>query len=72
MYQLKKIVMYGTESFVILRNNADGTITSFGEYPDNTDFANFKKDLQDGVELQDAEGQVMTKEQVEEFMRSLP
>jgi len=31
-----------------------------------------KEYLQDGVELQDAEGQVMTKEQVEEFMRSLP
>jgi hypothetical protein len=40
--------------------------------PDNTDYTQFKKDLQDGVELQDAEGQVMTKEQVEEFMRGLP
>ena len=40
--------------------------------PANTDYTQFKKDLQDGVELQDAEGQVMTKEQVEEFMRSLP
>ena len=40
--------------------------------PDNTDYTKFKKDLKDGVELQDAEGQVMTKEQVEEFMRGLP
>jgi hypothetical protein len=27
--------------------------------PDNTDYANFKKDLADGAELQDAEGNVI-------------
>jgi hypothetical protein len=27
--------------------------------PDNTDYANFKKDLANGVELQDAEGNVI-------------
>jgi hypothetical protein len=40
--------------------------------PDNTDFANFKKDLKDGAELQNAEGEVMTKADITEFMRSLP
>ena len=48
MYQLKKIVMYGTESFVILRNNADGTITSFGEYADNTDYQQYLAWLESG------------------------
>ena len=55
MYQLKKIVMYGTESFVILRNNADGTITSFGEYPDNTDYQAYLKWLAEGNEPLPAE-----------------
>ena len=27
--------------------------------PDNTDYANFKKDLAEGIELQDAEGNVI-------------
>jgi hypothetical protein len=40
--------------------------------PDNTDFANFKKDLIEGAELQNAEGEVMTKADITEFMRSLP
>jgi hypothetical protein len=38
----------------------------------NTDFANFKKDLADGAELQDAEGNTMTTEQINEFIKELP
>jgi hypothetical protein len=38
----------------------------------NTDYTQFKSDIANGAELQDAEGQVMTKEQVEEFMRGIP
>jgi hypothetical protein len=38
----------------------------------NTDFTQFKKDLKDGAELQNAEGEVMTKADITEFMRSLP
>ena len=40
--------------------------------PDNTDYAQFKKDLANGAELLNADGEVMTTEQIEEFMRSLP
>ena len=39
---------------------------------DNTDYTQFKKDLIEGAELQNAEGEVMTKADITEFMRSLP
>jgi hypothetical protein len=72
MYKLKKITMYGTESFVILRENADGTITSFGEYPDNTDYQQFKSDIANGAELQDADGNGMSAQVITEFVATLP
>jgi hypothetical protein len=37
--------------------------------PANTDYANFKKDLANGAELQDADGQVMDAIQ---FVKELP
>jgi hypothetical protein len=40
--------------------------------PDNTDYANFKKDLANGAELQDAEGNVFTLEKVKEYLGTLP
>jgi hypothetical protein len=40
--------------------------------PDNTDYAQFKVDLSEGVTLLDAEGVEMTPEQVQEFLETLP
>lgn len=40
--------------------------------PANTDYQTFKRDLTEGVELQDAEGNVMTPEQVTAFLGTLP
>jgi hypothetical protein len=41
--------------------------------PDNTDFANFKKEiLADEAQLQDAEGNVMTAEQAKNYIKELP
>ena len=40
--------------------------------PDNADYIQFKKDLQDGADLQNVDGEVMTKADITEFMRSLP
>jgi len=37
----------------------------------NTDFVRFKQDIADGAELQDADGVVMTAEQVQEFLANL-
>jgi hypothetical protein len=38
MYQIKINQIYGTESKVIIRQNLDGSVTSFGEDPANTDY----------------------------------
>jgi len=40
--------------------------------PANTDYQRFKQDVADGAELQDADGVVMSPEQVAEFMADLP
>ena len=40
--------------------------------PDNTDYANFKKEVLAGAELQDADGNVMTQEQADNFIKELP
>ena len=39
--------------------------------PANTDYANFKKEVLAGAELQDADGNVMTQEQVNQFVGGL-
>ena len=40
--------------------------------PANTDYQTFKKEVLAGAELQDADGNVMTQEQANEFIGSLP
>lgn len=40
--------------------------------PANTDYQQFKLDITNGAELQDADGNVMTAEQVQQFMETLP
>ena len=40
--------------------------------PDNTDYQNFKKEVLAGAELQDADGNVMTQEQANAFIATLP
>jgi uncharacterized protein YjbI with pentapeptide repeats len=47
-------------------------VTSFSFDPANTDYANFKKEVLAGAELQDADGNVMTQEQADEFIATLP
>jgi len=49
---------------------ADNTCIPFA--PDNADYQQFKNNLANGVELQNAEGQIMIKTDITEFMRSLP
>jgi len=40
--------------------------------PANTDYQAFKKDIAEGKSLQDADGNQMTAEAAQEFMRNLP
>jgi hypothetical protein len=39
--------------------------------PANTDYQTFKKEVLAGAELQDADGNVMTQEQANEFIKEL-
>jgi hypothetical protein len=49
---------------------ADGAYIPFD--PANTDYQAFKKEVLAGAELQDADGNVMTQEQADEFIGTLP
>ncbi len=69
MYQQIKNSMTGTEGQCIKRL-ADNAFIPFD--PANTDYQRFKLDLTEGAELQDADGVVMTAEQVQAFLATLP
>jgi len=69
MYSLKKNSLGET---IIIKDNYNGSTTSFEVNPDNTDYANFKKEVLAGAELQDADGNVMTQEQADDFIKELP
>ena len=53
-----------------IRRLHDGA--SIPSVPANTDYAEFKKAVTAGAELQDADGNVMTAEAAQEFIRTLP
>jgi len=55
MYKLFKESHTGYEAIIRTSDNAYIPIN-----PDNTDYANFKKEVLAGAELQDADGNVMT------------
>jgi hypothetical protein len=48
MYKLRINKINKTEAKVIIRENADGSVTSFGEYPDNTDYQAYLSWLEAG------------------------
>jgi len=51
-------------------NRSDGWSIPFAH--DNTDYQTFKKEVLAGAELQDADGNVMTQEQADDFIKELP
>ena len=70
MYKLQpNHPLTGTEAQCIKRL-ADNAFIPFD--PANTDFAQFKLDLPEGATLLDADGNTMSTEQVEEFLKTLP
>lgn len=52
--------------------NEDGSMTSFIFDPANTDYQQFKKDVLEGAELQDADGVVLSKDNTTAFIATLP
>ena len=65
MYKLNNLIL-GGQNITRLSDNA---FIPFA--PDNTDYQQFKADLANGVELQDADGKPMTAEQVKTFLEGL-
>ena len=68
MYQLLTDSMTGELANTVNRL-ADNAFIPFAV--DNTDYAQFKQDLSEGAELQDADGNKMTAKQVAEFVKTL-
>ena len=55
----------------IVKINDDESSVAFKTFADNTDYANFKKEiLADEAQLQDADGNVMTN--AKDYVRTLP
>ena len=46
--------------------------TSIPMHESNADYREFKKQILAGAELQDADGNVMTQEQADDFIKELP
>jgi len=66
MYKLFKDNIINWKCIIKLSDNANIPFE-----PANTDYQQFKTDIANGVELQDADGNVITPEQVQEFMKGL-
>lgn len=67
MYKLYKLPDSSVADAVF---RSDGACIPFD--PANTDYQAFRKDVAGGVELQDADGNVMTQAQVDEFLKTIP
>jgi hypothetical protein len=67
MYKLGKLIYSEVRNIIRISDNA---CIPFD--PANTDYANFKKEVLAGAELQDADGNVMTQEQADAFIATLP
>jgi len=69
--------LYSTDIYDPTKIDAATTVgvnpqVSFLFAPENPDYQTFKKEVLAGAELQDADGNVMTQEQANEFIASLP
>ena len=57
---------------IVHRVNGENSITGFQVDPDNTDYQQFKRDIQNGVVLNDAEGNPVTGAELTAFLETLP
>ena len=56
----------------ILFTSNDGQVYSIPQDPANTDYAEFKKAVTAGAELQDTDGNIMTSQDAQAFIATLP
>ena len=70
MYKLVKSPVTGLIN--VVNKQVGDVLYSIPFDPANTDYAEFKKAVTAGAELQDADGNVMTAEAAQEFIRTLP
>jgi len=68
MYKLYK--NKATQELLSINRLADNAFIPIDEA--NTDYAEFKKSVTAGAELQDADGNVMSAEAAQDFIRTLP
>jgi hypothetical protein len=65
-----KLVADRRENVSSVTRLLDGACIPFD--PDNSDYQQFKKDLVEGVELQDSIGTAMTQAQITTFLETIP
>jgi hypothetical protein len=56
----------------VLLTTSNGAVYSIPFDPANTDYAEFKKAVAEGAELQDADGNTMSPQAAQDYVRSLP
>lgn len=66
MYKL----YFGLDDIIVGVFKSDNVSIPFA--PDNTDYQQFKIDVASGVELQDPDGNVMTQQEVNDFLKTIP
>ena len=62
----------GQDTFHIIQSTGEESFISFPIQADNPNWIILKKSILAGAELQDADGNVMTQEQANEFIETLP
>jgi hypothetical protein len=67
-----KLIKGFQNSIGLIKNKEDGSLMAIPMDEANTDYQTFKKEVLAGAELQDATGNVMTQEQANQFVASLP
>ena len=70
MYRYILDIIQNKNSDRVIYRVADGACIPFD--PDNTDYQRFKIDLTNGAQLQDANSNVMTANQISSFLATLP
>jgi hypothetical protein len=72
MYKLlpKQITPFGEVESKVVQRLSDNAFIPFD--PANTDYEKFKSDVLAGEQLQDADGNPMTQQQTDDFIKELP